>query len=425
MTHDTNVREREATRPSTADRGPGAPALAGVTIIDLTQFEAGTSCTQSLAWLGADVIKIEEPRNGEQGRRSSSDRADADSHYFMFLNSNKRSATVNIKDERGKELLRTLIKSADVFVENFSPGVIERLGFGYEEVRKVNPAIIYAQIKGFAPDGPYGDFPAFDMIAQSAGGAVAITGEEDGRPIKPGITLGDTGTGLHCAIGILGALYQRQFTGEGQHIEVAMQEAVINFSRIAFARQAMTGAAAPRCGNQSILGTNSPSEVYPCKGGGLNDYCFIYTSRARNHQWHKLLTLMGREEFIGDERFETPENRYRHHGIIDELISEWTRQHDKFTVMKTLGENGVPAAAVMDTMELTEDPDLNRREIFVTVNHPVRGDVKMPGWPVKMSRSYVKTVCSPMLGADNVDVYGKFAGLTAEDLAELRAEKVI
>jgi formyl-CoA transferase len=397
-----------------------------VTVVDLTQFEAGTSCTQSLAWLGANVIKVEEPTRGEQGRSASAERPGLDSFYFMYLNSNKRSVTANLKHEKGRELLRALIKKADVFVENFAPGVIEKLGFSFDEVRKINPSIIYAQIKGFAPEGPYGKYPSFDMIAQAVGGAVAITGEEGGRPLKPGVTLGDTGTGLHCAIGILAALYQRKVTGKGQRIEVAMQEAVINFSRIAFARQALKGDPAPRVGNQSILGVTAPSELFPCKGDGPNDYCFVYTSRSPlNHQWHKLLTVIGRPELIGDKRFESPEARWDNRVEVDAMIANWTKNHDKFAVMKILGEAGVPAGAVVSTMDLTEDPFLNQREAFVMVKHPVRGDMKMPGWPVKMTESYVKSTAAPLLGADSEAVYGELLGLQPAELRALKDEKAI
>lgn len=404
----------------------GLPALHGIRIVDLTQFEAGTSCTQSLAWLGADVIKVEEPTRGEQGRYASVDRPDADAYYFMYLNSNKRSVTANLKHDKGRALLRDLIEKADVFIENFAPGVIERLGFGYEDVKKINPSIIYAQIKGFAPGSPYGKFPSFDMIAQAVGGSVAITGEEDGRPIKPGITLGDTGTGLHCAIGILAALYQRKATGKGQRIEVAMQEAVINFSRIAFARQALKNEPAPRVGNQSILGATAPSELYPCKGGGLNDYCFVYTSRSPdNAQWYKLMKIIDRTDLIGDPMFDSPEARWANRQAVDKVISEWTVKHDKFTVMKMLGEAGVPAGAVVTTTDLTEDPYLNRRGAFVEVDHPVRGRMRMPGWPVKMAETYVKSTPAPLLGADNEAVYGEVLGLSPEQIKALRAEKAL
>ena len=421
MPDDTIPKSIESAGRDAASRG----SLAGVRVADLTQFEAGTSCTQTLAWLGAEVIKVEEPTLGEQGRSASSDKPGADSYYFMLLNANKRSVTANLKSPKGRALLAALIAKSDVFIENFAPGVIERLGFDYETVRKLNPRIIYAQIKGFAPDGPYGKFLAFDMIAQATGGAMSITGEPDGRPLKPGLTIGDTGTGLHCAIAILAALYQRQSTGRGQRIEVAMQEAVINYARISYASQSLWGKAAPRVGNQSILGTNSPSESYPCKGGGPNDYCYVYTSRATGQHWERLLKIIGREDLIGDPRFTTAQARFKHRDEVDGLVGNWTRQFDKRTVMRTLGEAGVPAGAVFDTMELSEDPHLNRRGAFVTVKHPVRGDFKMPGWPVHMSESKVPIEAAPLLGADNAEVYGKLLGLTPDELAALREEKAI
>src|ERR1700674_486434 len=207
----------------------GKPALDGIRVVDLTQFEAGTSITETLAWLGADVIKVENPVGGEQGRNASSERKDADSYYFMLLNANKRSVTLNLKDQRGKQMLRDLIAKADIFAENFAPGVIEKLGFSYEEVSAINPRIIYATVKGFGKGSPYESNLAFDMIAQAAGGVMSITGEPNGPPIKPGVTLGDTGTGLHAAIGVLAALFQRTVTGRGQKIEVAMQDAMVNY----------------------------------------------------------------------------------------------------------------------------------------------------------------------------------------------------
>jgi formyl-CoA transferase len=413
-------------RRSVEQNGAGArSALAGVKVIDLTQFEAGTSCTETLAWLGADVVKVEEPTQGDQGRRASTDRPGVDSYYFMLLNANKRSVTCNLKDERGRALLRRLIEQGDVFVENFGPGVIEKLGFGYETVREINPRMIYAQIKGFAPEGPYGSFLAFDMIAQSVGGALSTTGDPDQRPIKPGPTIGDTGTGLHCAIGILAALYQRQLTGRGQRIELAMQEAVINFSRIAYASQALWGRAAPRVGNRSVLGTSAPSDVYPCKGGGPNDYCYIYTSRAGNHQWQRLLGAIGREDLLEDPRFATPQDRVRHEREIDELLLPWTRERSKVEVMETLGRAGVPVGAVFDTDELLHDPFLRERGAFATVEHPVRGEFTMPAWPVKMSDSEVRVTTSPLLGQHTEEIYGDWLGCTPEQLAELREEKVI
>jgi formyl-CoA transferase len=292
-------------------------------------------------------------------------------------------------------------------------------------VNAINPRIVYAQIKGFAPDGPYANFLAFDPIAQAAGGGLSVTGEETGRPLKPGLNVGDTGAGLHSVIGILGALYQRVTTNVGQRIEVSMQDAVINFGRIAYAAQALNNKPAPRAGNQSIIAGTSPSEVYPCKGGGSNDYCYVYTTRAGNHQWHSLLTVIGREDLKDDPRFATPQLRARNFAPIDEILVQWTMQYDKHEVMMMLGKAGVPASAVFDTVELSSDPHLRRRGTFVTVTHPVRGEFVMPGFVVKMSRSHVPVTASPLLAADNEAVYGGILGLTSEKLAELRADGVI
>ena len=400
-------------------------ALAGVKVIDLTQFEAGTSCTESLAWLGADVIKVEEPTQGDQGRRLATEQPGLDSHYFLVLNANKRSVTLNLKEERGKEILRGLIKHGDVFVENFAPGAIDRLGFGYEEVRKLNPRIIYVQIKGFASEGPFGKYLAFDMIAQAAGGSMATTGEPDGPPLKPGPNVGDTGTGLHAALGVAAALYQRDRTGQGQRIEVAMQEAVINYCRVTFSTYQRLGEVPPRNGSRSVSASSAPSGVYPCKGGGQNDYCFIHTTGAGNHHWERLLALIGREELRDDPRFATGSARFEHRDEVDAVLSEWTRQHDKREVMDLVGAAGIPAGAIFDAAELQADPFLRQRGMFVEIDHPARGKVVIPGFPVKMSDSEVPVTPAPLLGAHNEQVLGELLGYSAEQVAKLRQEQVI
>ena len=400
-------------------------ALEGIRVVDLTQFEAGTSCTESLAWMGAEVIKIEQPGRGEQGRRATSLKGDTDSVFFLLLNANKKSVTCNLKHPEGLRLVQDLIRNADIFVENFGPGVIERLGLGYEEVRKLNPRIIYAQIKGFAPDGPFANFLAFDAIAQAAGGSVSVTGEADGRPLKPGINVADTGTGLHCTIGILAALHQRHFTGEGQRIEVAMQEAIINFGRIGWAAQALHNAPAPRVDNQSIIAGTSPSEVYPCRGGGANDYIYIYTTRAGNHHWEALMKIMGREDLSSDPRFLTPGERAKNYLAVDAEISRWTRTQDKVEAMKVLGAAGVPASAIFDTQELSDDEHLRKRGAFVTVDHPQHGKFVMPGWPVKMSGSPVTVEAAPLLGSDTDEIYGRLLGKSPDELRRMRDEKII
>ena len=402
----------------------GKPALAGIKVVDLTQFEAGTSITETLAWLGADVIKVENPIGGEQGRNASSERKDADSYYFMLLNANKRSVTLNLKDQRGKEMLRQLIAKADIFAENFAPGAIEKLGFSYEEVAKINPRIIYATVKGFGKGSPYENNLAFDMIAQAAGGVMSITGEPDGRPLKPGVTLGDTGTGLHAVIGVLAALFQRTVTGRGQKIEVAMQDAMVNYCRIAYSRQLLTNKACERNGNSVVLG-NAPCEVFKCAPGGHNDYVFIYTSRATNAHWEKLCDVIGRADMKADPRLKTPPQRGNHALEITAEIEKWTANFTKFEAMEKLGAAGVPCGAVMDTKELSDDPSMREREIFAEVDHPVRGKIVIPGWPVKMSDSYVKVTASPVLGAHTHEVLGEMLGLSKADVDALKKDGVV
>ena len=400
-------------------------ALDGIRVIDLTQFEAGTSCTQTLAWLGADVIKVERPGRGEQGRHATADTPGLDSWYFLVLNSNKKSVTLDLRHPTGKRMLEELIAKGDVFVENFAPGAIERLDFGYERVRELNDQLIYVQIKGFAPDSPYGDYLAFDPIAQAAGGSVSLTGESGRIPVKPGPTIGDSGAGLHAAIGILAALHQRSCGGGGQRVEVAMQDAITNFCRISFARQLMTGRAAERWGNQSQLAANAPSGIYHCRPGGANDYISIYTSRAGNQHWERVLDVIGHPELKDDPRFADPETRARHAEDVDKLIAEWTRGYTKRGAMKIFGEAGVPCSAVFDTLELTTDEDLLRRGVMVELDHPQRGKYTTPGWPVRMEKSQVDVRPAPLLGADNADVYGELLNLDEDALSALHADGVI
>jgi formyl-CoA transferase len=395
-------------------------ALSGIRVVDLTQFEAGTSCTLMLAWLGAEVIKVEEPTKGEQGRGG----ARKSTIYFSLLNANKKSVTCNLKSAKGKEVLRRLIASADVFMENFAPGVIERLGFGCDDVRKINPRIIYAQVKGFPPGTEYEKYLCFDNIAQAMGGIMSVNGFESDRPVRAGVTLGDTGSGLHAAIGILAALQQRHRTGRGQRIQVAMWEAMTNFLRMSYGAQAVTGKAMTRKGNASTLKATAPSEAYPCKGGGPNDYCFIYSTRARDHQWQKLLTVMGREDLKDDPRFASPVLRYENRHAVDETISEWTKQFDKWEVMRLVQEGCMPAGAVMDTMELSRHPELRARGTFKSMTDPEQGDFEMVCCPIRLSDSEVPVDNAPTLGQHSRSIYAEL-GIDDEEFDGLRAEKAI
>ena len=294
--------------------------LEGIRVVDFTQFEAGPSCTESLAWLGAEVVKIESPRTGDPGRRLQG--AKPDPWYFHQFNANKKSVTLNLKSARGLEIVRGLLKKADVTIENMAPGTIERLGLGYDEVKKINPGIIYCQVKGFGAGSPYEKSLAFDMIAQAAGGTFSVTGEAGQAPVKPGPSLGDTGTGMLMAISILGALYKRSKTGQGRLLQVAMQDAMLHYMRVPFSRTQLSGQAVMRDGSsRSTPGGLTPSALYPCKPGGPNDYVYVFCSRANPEHWQRLLKVIGREDLSGDERFDTQPARTQRGAEVDEIIA--------------------------------------------------------------------------------------------------------
>jgi crotonobetainyl-CoA:carnitine CoA-transferase CaiB-like acyl-CoA transferase len=399
--------------------------LEGVKVLDLSQFEAGPSCTEALAWLGAEVVKIENPKGGEPGRAlGTGPELGADAYYFMVYNANKKSVTVNLKSDRGLALIKELAQRADVFVENFAPGAIERLGLGWEVLRALNPRLVYAQVKGFGAGSPYENNLAFDMIAQACGGTMAITGERDGRPCKPGPTLGDTGTGMLLAIGILGALYQRNATGEGRRVQIAMQDAQLQYTRGAFVQHARSGEPAMRNGAKPLAGGMAPSGIYPCKPGGPNDYVYVFTSHANPEHWRRLLTVIGREELIEDPRFATREARGQHEAEIDRMITEWTRGHDKHEAMHLIGAAGVPAGAVLDTGDLLGEPSFETRGIIQTMRHP-KGDFRMPAFPVRFDGAPAPVKPSPLLGEHTEEVFGQWLGMASGEVAALRQRGIV
>ncbi len=399
--------------------------LSGVKIVDLSQFEAGPSCTEALAWLGADVVKIENPKMGDPGRRLRPGQPDHDPYYFHVFNANKRSMTVNLKSPKGLALVKDMLRQADVCIENFAPGAIERLGLGYDVVRELNPGIIYAQIKGFGEGSPYEKNLAFDMIAQACGGTFSVTGDADGPPTRPGISLGDTGTGMTMAITILAALYKRRETGEGHRLQVAMQDAIMHYMRINFATQGLSGKAAQRGGSKVVGISNAPMGLYPCAPGGANDYVYIMTSRANPEHWDRLLKVVGREDLIGDARYLTPMDRVQREAEVDEIIAAWTRTHSKHEAMRAVGEAGIPAGAVLDTMELQNDASFEQRGIMQVMKHPVHRDFKMPGWPVRVDGKAPKLTSSPVLGEHTGAVLGEWLGLNAQAVEALRADGAI
>ena len=419
----------DATAPDLHAPEAPARALEGIRVLDLTQWEAGSTCASALAFLGADVVKIEKPQGGDPARIASADSPDKDSIYFLVLNSNKRGLTIDLARPEGKALLKKLVAEADVFLENFAPGTIERLGFGYDELSAINPRLIYGSVRGFSDTSPYKDFRVFDAIAQSIGGAVSFTGEAGAPPVKPGPTFADTGSGAYLAIGILGALYQREQTGKGQRVKVAMQDVMINFMRMPLARQQVTGRPADRVGNASPSSTAAPSGLFACRGGGANDYCFIYTARdefSGNKQWNALLSTIGRDDLIGDERYATPELRFLRQAAVDAIIAPWMSTQDKVEAMTLLNRAGVPAGAVLDTGDIIADEALFESGMLANVAHPTRGDIVLTGWPVRMTGSTTPQVESPpLLGEHSADVLHEYLGLEGDAVAALRTAGTI
>ena len=398
--------------------------LQGVKVVDFTQFEAGTTSTEVLAWFGAEVVKIENPGRGDPGRRLRPGKPDDDPWYFHQFNVNKKSLAINLKSERGLEIVKDMLKQADVTVENMAPGTIERLGLDYESVKKINPRIIYCQIKGFGNGSPHERGLAFDMIAQAAGGPISVTGEPDRPPVKPGLSFGDTGTGMLMAATILGALHERNRTGKGRRLQLAMQDAMIHYMRTCFATMARTGKPARRNGAKSSAGNNAPSGLYPAKGGGPNDYVYLTTSRANPEHWSRLMKLIGREELIEDPRFATGDARVKNEKELDAIIGEWTSRQDKRDAMEKLIAVGVPSGAVFDTMELLNEPSFEERGLFQTVHHH-NGDYKMATWPVRIDGKTVRLKGSPKLGVDGTEVLGSWLKIDAAEVEALRRDGVL
>src|SRR5581483_3450187 len=390
-------------------------ALSGIRVIDMTHKQAGPACTQMLAFLGADVIKLEEPKGGDVARTNMRDKADSDSLFFLVLNASKKSLTLNLKTEEGKALFRQVIARSDVLVENFGPGALDRLGLGYAELSKLNPRLIYATIKGFGTYGPYSGFKSFEPIAQAMGGAMCVTGFPDGPPTYVWPSIGDSGTGMHMAIGILAALQQRHATGRGQHVEVSMQDAVVNLIRVSLRDHQRFGHPPPRTGNQ--LGRNVPGTAYACAPGGPNDYVYIY---AQPQMWPALLRVMGRQELAQDPRFATLEARWENREALNAIIEAWTRQRRKHEVMRLMGDAGVPCGACQDTGEVLADPHLKAREMIVDVDHPTRGAYQTVGCPIKLSDSPVTVSRPPLLGEHTDALLQSLCGITADDVRRLR-----
>ncbi len=394
-------------------------ALEGVKILDLTHVQAGPSCTQLLGFLGADVIKLEDVWGGDSTRKDMGHRPDSDSFYFLIFNNNKRAVSLNLKTDRGKELFTGLLQWADVLVENYSLGMLDRLGFDWEVMHAINPALVYAAIKGFGSYGPYAEYKGWEMVAQAVGGAMATTGYPDRPPVYLSPGVGDSGSGLHAAIGILAALRKRDLTGKGQRVEVAMQDAVVNLMRMQLTSALGLQRPEERRGHSAGKGLTL---VYPCAPGGADDYIMVF---PRGEMWDLLLAAIGRDDLIGDARFADYDSVAEHADEIVPIISEWTRKHTKREAMRILAGAGVLAGATMNSYDLLEDEQLIEREMVVNVEDDVRGDYTMIGCPIKLLDEEMTVRRAPRYGEHNEEVLTTILGCTPEEVRCLREQGVI
>jgi len=406
-------------------------ALDGVRILDMTHVQAGPSATQLMAWLGADVIKVEMPGRGDITRSQLRDVPGADSLYFTMLNSNKRSLTLNMKTPEGKALLEDLIQRCDVLVENFGPGVLARAGFDWDTIQDLNPRMIYASIKGFGP-GPYQDCKAYENVAQCMGGSASTTGDADGVPTVTGAQIGDSGTGVHAVVGILAALLQREHSGRGQRVEVAMQDAVLNLCRVKLRDQQRLDAGplreypneqfddhVPRAGNAS--GGGQPGAALRCSPGGPNDYVYVI---IQPQGWEPLMRLCGREDLITDPEFATPEVRLKKLTTCFAIIEQWTQRLNKFEVMAALNEVDVPCGPILSMKDLLEDRSMYERGYMVELDHPGRGKYVQLGSPITLSASPVEVERSPLLGEHTEEIL-EWLGRTPAQISALKVAGAI
>ena len=408
-------------------------ALEGVRILDMTHVQSGPTCTQLLAWFGADVIKVERPGVGDATRGQLRDVPDADSLYFTMLNHNKRSLTLNTKDEKGKQVFTRLIETCDVMVENFAPGALDRMGFSWEKIQEINPRMIYASVKGFGP-GPYSECKVYENVAQCAGGAASTTGFLDGPPLVTGAQIGDSGTGLHLALGIVTALYQREHSGRGQRVLASMQDGVLNLCRVKLRDQQRLAhgplkeysqygegvpfaEATPRAGNDS--GGGQPGRILKCKGweSDANAYTYFITQAA---VWQKICDVIGRPEWKEDPDFATPPVRLPRLNEVFEAIEQWTMTKTKYEVMEICNPLDIPVGPILSMQELSEEPSLRETGTIVEVDHPTRGKYLTVGNPVKLSDSPSEVSRSPLLGEHTSEILQAVLGYSAEEISELR-----
>jgi formyl-CoA transferase len=414
-----------------------AKALEGVRILDFTHVQSGPTCTQLLAWLGADVIKVEKTGTGDITREQLRDIPGVDSLYFTMLNSNKRSITLDTKNPRGKAVLERLVKHCDVLVENFAPGALDRMGFTWERIQELNPRMIVASVKGFGP-GPYEDCKVYENVAQCAGGSASTTGFDDGPPLVTGAQIGDSGTGLHLALGIVAALYQRMSTGRGQKVLAAMQDGVLNLCRVKLRDQqrlARTGvmkeypqyphgkfgSAVPRAGNAS--GGGQPGWILKCKGWEKDPNAYLYFI-TQAPVWKEICQVIGKEAWITDPNYATPDARLPRLKEVFAEVERWTLTKTKFEAMDELNKHDIPCGPILSMEELCVEPSLRATGTVVEVDHPTRGKYLSVGNPIKMSDSPTDVKRSPLLGEHSDEIL-KEIGFDDSEIRALRREKVV
>jgi formyl-CoA transferase len=395
-------------------------ALNGIRVIDMTHNQAGPACAQMLAFLGADVIKLEEPKAGDVARTVHADKKGSDSLFFLLFNANKKSLTLNLKTEEGKRLFKEVIGQSDVLIENFGPGAMERLGLGWDVLKELNPRLIYATIKGFGSYGPYAGFKSYEPVAQAMGGAMSVTGFPENPPTLVLPAIGDSGTGMQMAIGILAALQQRHTTGRGQHVEVSIQDAVVNIIRVSLRDHQRQGRSMERHGNQ--LGHTVPGTTYPCAPGGPNDHVLIF---CQQQMWKAMSGAMGQPGLAEDPRFATADARWKNRAVLEPIIAAWTGSHTKHEVMKLLGDAGVPCGACQDTGEVLADPHLKAREMIVDVDYPTRGTYQTVGCPVKLSDSPAEITRPPLLGEHTDELLIALCGIDPDQISRLHRDGII
>ncbi|MGA3402524.1 MAG: formyl-CoA transferase [Acetobacteraceae bacterium] len=412
-------------------------ALDGVRILDFTHVQSGPTCTQLLAWFGADVIKVERPGVGDITRGQLQDIPKVDSLYFTMLNHNKRSITIDARNPKGKEILEGLVKTCDVMVENFAPGALDRMGFTWERVHALNPRMILASVKGFGP-GPYEDCKVYENVAQCAGGSASTTGFDDGPPLVTGAQIGDSGTGLHLALGIVAALYQRNTTGQGQKVLVAMQDGVLNLCRVKLRDQQRLahgplteypqypdgefGEAVPRAGNAS--GGGQPGWILKCKGWETDPNAYIYFI-MQAPVWEPICDVIGKPEWKTDPGYAKPPARLPKLKQIFATIEQWTMTKTKFEAMDILNQHDIPCGPILSMKEIAEDQSLRDTGTVVEVDHPTRGKYLTVGNPIKMSDSISEVKRSPLLGEHTEEILRDVLRWDATKIAEIRASGAI